>query len=100
MFKLFLDDLRSPPDGTWVVARSVAAAKVYITEYGVPYQVSFDHDLGGQDTPALLHWLIEKHLDEELDITGITVSVHSANPVGRENILGLWFSFMKSREFE
>ena len=49
----------------------------------------------GVDAPVLLHWLIEQHLDGHLDCTKIvTVGVHSANPVGRENLLGLWVSFM------
>lgn len=95
-WKLFLDDLRAPPDGTWVVCRSVAAAKLYISEHGVPLELSLDHDLGnGVDAPVLLHWLIDEHLDGHLDCTKIvTVGVHSANPVGRENLLGLWVSFM------
>ena len=99
-WKLFLDDLRAPPDGTWVVARSVAAAQAHITEYGLPHTVSLDHDLGnGTDAPVLLHWLINQHLDGVIDCTKITtVGVHSANPVGRENLLGLWVSFMYSLE--
>jgi len=98
MWKLFLDDLRAPPDGSWVVARSVAAAQHHITEYGVPLEMSLDHDLGnGTDAPVLLHWLINQHLDGYLNVAKIaTVNVHSANPVGRENLLGLWVSFMRS----
>lgn len=98
MWKLFLDDLRAPPDGTWVVARSVAAAQAYIREYGLPHTVSLDHDLGDQhDAPALLHWLIHEHLDGAIDCKNIvSVDVHSANPVGRENLLGLWASFTRN----
>lgn len=92
-WKLFLDDLRSPPDGTWVVARSVQAAKLYIETYGLPLHMSLDHDLGGDDTPVLLHWLIEGHLDRKWNAQRISVTVHSANIVGSENIDSLWRSF-------
>lgn len=98
-WKLFLDDLRAPPNGSWTVARSVAAAEQHILTYGLPLIMSLDHDLGGaEDAPALLHWLIDQHLDGNLDIKHIAVSVHSANPVGVQNLLGLWSSFMRSQQ--
>lgn len=96
MYHLFLDDVRAPPDQSWVVARSVPAAEHYISEYGLPYRVSLDHDLGDSaDAPALLHWLIGRYLDgvPMKTISTMIVEVHSANPVGRQNLLGLWLSF-------
>lgn len=101
-WKLFLDDLRSPPDGSWTVARSVEAAWYHIREYGLPLEMSLDHDLGseqGVDAPVLLHSLIEAYLDGDLrfmDAKLIRIHVHSANPRGRENLLGLWASFLRS----
>jgi len=95
-WKLFLDDLRAPPDGTWVVARTVPAAIEYIEEYGLPFSMSLDHDLGtGTDAPVLVHWLIDQHLDGRYDIRGINVHVHSANTVGVDNLEGLWSSFLR-----
>lgn len=97
-YKLFLDDLRAPPDQTWVVARSVASAIQYVETYGLPYSMSLDHDLGdGCDAPAFLHWLIDRDIDREskLGLDKIKFSVHSANPCGRSNLEGFWFSYMK-----
>ena len=92
-YKLFLDDLRAPPDQTWVVLRSVRAAKEYVGTYGVPFTMSLDHDLGGEDAPIFLKYLIDMDLDGVLDIQNIKMSVHSANPVGRQNLLGLLASY-------
>lgn len=46
MIKLFLDDVRNPPDDTWVVVRSYDEFVNYIEKEGVPDFISFDHDLG------------------------------------------------------
>ena len=96
-WKLFLDDVRAPPDGSWTVARSVAAAEHHIDVYGLPLVMSLDHDLGdGRDAPVLLHLLINRYLDGRMDtLKSVQISVHSANPRGRENLLGLWAGFLK-----
>lgn len=96
-YKLFLDDLRPPPDHTWVVARSVAAAIHYVNTFGLPIEMSLDHDLGGEaDAPALLHYLIGEWLDHDkfTGLTRVKMNVHSANPVGFRNLTGLWKSFV------
>lgn len=104
-WKLFLDDLRAPPDGSWTVARSVPAAWHHIRTYGLPLEMSLDHDLGTDvDAPVLLHSIIEAYLDAfysdgEASYLGakvIKIHVHSANPRGVENLLGLWASFLRS----
>ncbi len=96
-YKLFLDDLRAPPDQTWVVVRSVPAAIHYVAEYGLPREMSLDHDLGGtEDAPVFVHHLIEQHLDGNLPgLKSVKMKVHSANPVGVRNLYGLWLSFGK-----
>mgnify|MGYP000555942061 CR=1 FL=1 len=49
--KLYIDDLRNPPDNTWTVARTSAAAiKTLAEQPRLPETISFDHDLGGDDT--------------------------------------------------
>ncbi len=99
-YKLFLDDLRAPPDGSWVVARSVQAAYEYMLDYGMPFEISFDHDLGEKsegDAPVYLDVIINRFLDGHQpmsDALNIKVSVHSANPVGRVNLEGKWASFL------
>jgi len=101
-WKLYLDDLRPPPDETWVVARSVPAAWYYICTYGLPRLMSLDHDLGTDvDAPVLLHSLIEAYLDRDEDrrfegVRAIELRVHSANPIGAENLRQLWANFLRS----
>lgn len=101
-WKLYLDDLRAPPDSSWTVARSVEAAWHHIREYGLPVEMSLDHDLGSElsvDAPVLLHSLTEAYLDGDprfANVRNIRMSVHSANPVGVKNLHGFWNSFLRS----
>lgn len=101
-WKLFLDDLRAPPNGTWVVARSVAAAVEHTRIYGPPLEMSLDHDLGdGHDAPEYLWYLINQALDGQLtvgQVLSIGLHVHSANPVGCQNLNSLWTSFKRAHE--
>lgn len=97
-YKLFLDDVRPPPDQTWVLVRTVRAAIEYVEVYGVPREMSLDHDLGygERDAPSFLQWLIDQDLDAnyKLGLDKIKFNVHSANPPGRQNLEGLWNSYM------
>lgn len=90
MAKLFLDDIRSPPDDNWVVVRSFQEFRNYILNNRMPDVISFDHDLGVDEDGLLLptgmdcaKWLVAEGfgINEFL--------VHSANPVGRANIYSL-----------
>jgi hypothetical protein len=93
---LYLDDLRSPPeDGReYVVARTPDEAMAYIRVRGLPAFMSLDHDLGpGLDTMQFLHSLYRevpfpKNFPE--------YDVHSANPVGRANIISFLESWRRS----
>ncbi|MBS4102921.1 cyclic-phosphate processing receiver domain-containing protein [Tsukamurella paurometabola] len=82
--KLFVDDLRDPPDATWTVARSSAEALEILQSGARVAELSLDHDLGGDDTsrPIVL-WLAEH------DRWPAVVRVHSANPVGVEWLTGM-----------
>ncbi|MNK75747.1 hypothetical protein D3C87_952970 [compost metagenome] len=105
-YKLYIDDLRNPPDRSWVVVRSVAAAQEYIETYGFPSFISFDHDLGmkGKILPSGL-WVGEETLqpdgydfakwlcDQDMETPWMSrlkfsYQVHSSNPVGAANITG------------
>lgn len=97
MWFLFLDDLRNPdycivdPEVMehTVVARSSSEAIELIEQLGMPGHIFFDHDLGGDDTAMrLVHWLVERDIDENILKPGFTFSVHSSNPVGANNIAG------------
>lgn len=87
---LFIDDEREPADDGWdyVIARTSADALDMLKENEAPVWISFDHDLGGDDTAmkfckGLVDHLItnRQKLPKEFDF-----QVHSQNPVGVENI--------------
>lgn len=97
MVKLFLDDLRDPPDTGWIVVRSFDECTEYLWENGIPDVISFDHDLGiGPTGYDVAKWIIEKNLDGKLDIPeNFSYYIHSANPIGKKNIQTLLDNFMK-----
>lgn len=89
--RLFIDDERIPPSDDYVVVRSSQDAIDYIKINGWPTFISFDHDLGGDDTTMVF---LKRLMNEIWD--GKTnppdYQVHSANPIGKLNIQ----SFMES----
>lgn len=99
-YRLFIDDLREPVLTSWVIARTSAEAITLLETRGCPYQISFDHDLGGDDTAmAVVKRLIEMDLNAGgcFIPSNFAFSVHSANPVGKENIAGLLNSYLEHR---
>jgi hypothetical protein len=84
MKKLWIDDLRDPPDDTWVCARtsSEAISLLKSNRYDV---ISFDHDLGGDDTAMKIVDQIELWVYEET-MPRFKWHIHSMNPIGRQNI--------------
>lgn len=91
--KIWVDDIRPPPDDTWTWLYTSKEAVLYLgtvkgnVDKGLPneiFEMSLDHDLGGDDTtrPIVL-WMCEN------DFWPVEVVVHSANPVGREWLEGM-----------
>lgn len=113
--RLFLDDIRVPYDvfkmsinpifennEDWVIVRDYYQFINYIKKYGLPEFISFDHDLSydhyleenqsdieyetliektGYDASK---WLVEYCMENGVEIPNYYV--HSANPVGKQNI--------------
>jgi len=98
---LFIDDLRDPPEGGYYdsVARSSDVAIAIMEQNGCPGYISFDHDLGGEDTAMrVVNWMIEKDMDEPGWIPdNFTWDVHSANPIGKANLYSKLLCYMKKR---
>lgn len=96
----------------------------WINKHGLPKNISFDHDLGDSHyTPEkywteyevsklwqdlqehtektgldCMKWLVNYILDNNTDKADLPrVYVHSANPVGADNIRNLWNNFNKFR---
>ena len=83
--KLFVDDLRVPPDNSWTVARSSEDAIALLQRNKIT-EVSLDHDLGivndfFDDGYKVVVWLEERNI---WPVNGIRC--HSANPVGVQRI--------------
>lgn len=96
-WKLFLDDERYPIDNNWVIARNFDDAVWYVTNYGLPYFISFDHDLGSPGNRTgmdFAKWFIDYIIDNDLVVEDFDFFVHSQNPVGAENIRSLMGQFM------
>lgn len=97
-YRMFLDDERHPPrDGNpWLVVRSSLEAKTFVSEFGVPTFISFDHDLGGEDTAMeFVNWMIDAILEGEAYLPeGFAFEVHSQNPIGAENIRNKLMGFI------
>src|SRR3954452_24490922 len=97
---LFIDDLRDPPSDNWVVTRSSTETIALLKLRGCPTKISFDHDLGGDDTGMVIaRWLVNTYLD----VSGRFISdqfefaVHSANPVGAANLSGLLETYLSHK---
>lgn len=83
--KLWIDDERPAPEGWTWAKTSVQAIHVLLWSADEVTEVSFDHDLGGEDTtrPVVLALC-------EMDFLFPPICrVHTANPVGREWLEGM-----------
>ncbi|MDX1718686.1 MAG: cyclic-phosphate processing receiver domain-containing protein [Salegentibacter mishustinae] len=106
MEKLFLDDIRTPEmvyDRTeakdFIVVRNYADFVKYIKQNGLPDFISFDNDLGldesGEIAPdgyTAVKWLV---YESGLDLRELQFKVHSANPVAAEQIRGLLSNYIR-----
>jgi len=105
--KLYLDDIRTPQTEGWDIVRSYTAFVDWIRLYGLPDEISFDHDLGEDVAKAKVEAGVSKRkareqkkeaksgydaakwLGEFCIESGLPLpewNVHSANPVGKANI--------------
>ncbi len=104
-YKLFLDDIRLPywiyddyPE--WIVVRNQEDLISKIKTIGVPEIISFDNDLGMDDSGNILpdgysclNWLIENNVY----VKGVIV--HSDNVIANEQIFGKvgnWHNYLIS----
>lgn len=125
-YKLYLDDMRNPTqsyktskNSDWVIVRSYQQFVDTITKCGMPFLISFDHDLadehypfnepdGGIRNPKIIpydtyrektgfhcaKWLVEYCMDKNMTLPAY--NVHSANVIGSANITSYLESFRKS----
>ena len=102
MPRLYIDDIGNPKtDHDWKIVRTSQEAIDYLTRYGCPCYISFDHDLGGEDTAMpVVRWLIEMDIDMSGDFIPdlFEFNVHSANPIGAANIEGYLNHYLGQKE--
>jgi len=100
---LYIDDERSPQGTKYdFIARTSQDAIQIMEKHGCPIYISFDHDLSyasEYDGIGIVNWMIERDL-----ISGgkfipgaFHYIVHSANPIGRDNIIGKLDSYLDQR---
>jgi len=93
-YNLFIDDERDPVHSD-IIARSSTEAIEIIKKWGWPDHISFDHDLGGDDTSmVIVRWIVDRCLDEGIALP-FSWSVHSQNPIGVANIDGALESYCR-----
>jgi hypothetical protein len=120
---LFLDDIRHPYDAfnytkqtmflqkEWIIVRDYNQFVEHIIENGLPYFIAFDHDLADEhydyddvktgkeykEKTGLdcAKWLVDHCIDNNLDLP--QYFVHSQNPVGKDNIIGYFESYLKNK---
>lgn len=90
--KLFIDDMRRPPDTSWLWCRTVNGAKSAIRTYESNMRddtimIDLDHDAGdyakdGGDHIEILNWLEREGIVD----TGYFFHIHSQNVVGVQNM--------------
>jgi hypothetical protein len=96
-WKLYLDDIRTPKSEGFTIARSVKEAQDLIRKKGFPSFMSLDHDLG-EDVPTgydFVKWIVSEYMNKELP--EFDFNIHSANPVGAENMKGLLNNFIRHK---
>lgn len=84
--KIFLDDIRKPPDESWTLCKWPDEV-IALLLTGKVTHLSLDHDLGNDDFGTgndVVIWLEEQVYFNRLRPPIITV--HSANPVGRKKM--------------
>lgn len=97
--QIFLDDIRTPTVNSWEIVRTYTDFKKLIDslESLIPVKcISLDHDLGDDEDGtgmSAVRYLINRILDRR-EIPP-TILIHSANPVGVENMISIIRTYTK-----
>jgi len=88
--KIWLDDIRTPPDNTWTWCKSAQDFESVLQHIAEVTDISFDHDIASYDartgdeiTGYHCLCMIEKIWWNDGNFVVPRMTVHSANPVGR-----------------
>jgi len=100
--RMYIDDIREPKGEFDIIVRtSNEAIDWMFANEASPNFISFDHDLGGDDTAMKV---VKFMVSADLDLGGEFIpedfefNVHSANPVGAANIEGYLNAYLRTRK--
>ena len=121
MIRIYLDDVRTPYEQDWIVVRDFDQFVDALNKHGLDNitYISLDHDLGDDAMSEYytnvkhnktldynnIHektgmdcckFLVNKCIDEDTNLP--QVYVHSANPIGSDNMISYINNFLKSRD--
>ena len=104
--KLYLDDIRNPhqsgyQDSEWIVCKNDKTFKDMFESFdNIITHISFENDIDSYDDDGdevtgynLVKWLCDYILDNHLDISNLEIRFHTANVVGKENMMCYWNNF-------
>ena len=107
--KLYLDDIRNPnqsgyKDDEWIVCSNDKTFKdMFMSFDSIITHISFYHDISSYDENGnevtgydCLKWLCDYILDNDVNISDITILFHTANPIGRMNMVCYWTNFKEN----
>ena len=106
--KIYLDDIRYPlqtypEDNQWLIARNYTEFTLLLEDFiHVIDVISFDHDIDSYDENEneltgydCLKYLCNYIQDTNMNIDNLELRFHTANPVGKENMICYWNNFKK-----
>lgn len=109
--KLYLDDIRNPHqsgynNSEWIVCRNDKTFKdMFMSFDSIITHISFDNDLANFDSDGnevtgydCLKWLCDYILDSNIDVDNLKLLFHTANPVGKTNMMCYWNNFKENYE--
>jgi hypothetical protein len=93
MVNIYLDDLRSVPNGFLLAKNAIECQRMLIKYKGRVNILSLDHDLGDDENNGtgydVVKWLCLHYQQNNDNYFPKSIYLHSANPVGRTNMYHL-----------
>jgi len=94
---LYLDDIRTPIDAKWIIARNYSEFIKIINIYGLDNfeTISLDHDLGENSKSGMdcAKFIIDISINNNILLPKIFI--HSSNPIGSENMMSIINNYLK-----
>lgn len=90
IYKLWLDDIRKPPDFEWLWVTTSKQMITWLDLFGDKcYEIELDHDLGAEENGNgydVLKWIEEKvYLNKNW--VPPKIGIHTDNPVAKERMI-------------